>query len=228
LTKVQLFICKDSMVSCSFHLAIRSELDGENLVELSIEPDIISEYPDYSWVDFDFEDIQVDMGETYYIIAYVEGVGIELYYWGSSNNTELYQNGTMHMSYDNVWEECLFDLCFKTYGCMEKLPKIEIKSITGGMGLEVEIKNVGSANSTKIEVNLSVSGGLLVNPRESIETKDILIPGETISITFQVFGLGLGILSDIPTISIKVESLELDTLEKIEDAKIIGSFVILQ
>jgi len=98
-----------------FHLAIRKGLEEENLTAVSVDYNNIPY--DLTWVEFDFVDIPVIVGETYYMImstqtklSTIYGVGL-----GSPNP---YLDGGFWCSID--WQEWgeLFgeDLCFKTYG----------------------------------------------------------------------------------------------------------------
>ena len=51
-------------------VAIRDNLTHENLVTASVNPEDVLEFPNITWVEFDFEDIMVTVNETYYIVAY--------------------------------------------------------------------------------------------------------------------------------------------------------------
>lgn len=83
------------------------------------------------WIDFDFEDIQITPGDTYYIILRTEGgshdTGV-FYEWLYGRWTE-YTNGRLYITYDECqnWQETAEDddFTFKTWGYDP--PRIEKK-----------------------------------------------------------------------------------------------------
>ena len=63
LTRVELFVGKNATALYPYVLAIREELTEENIVETSLNPEeFVTE--NYSWLEFDFEDIWVTVGQT--------------------------------------------------------------------------------------------------------------------------------------------------------------------
>jgi len=110
-------------------------------------------------------------------------------------------------------------------------PELELGEITGGTGVSVVIENVGDSDATDIEWSITIDGGLLLIPYGGyVEgTIDLLAAGDSadIGISF-VFGLGLGIFTDLPTIAVSVDAADMDPLEKTAIVKIIGPFVQLQ
>ena len=100
-----------------FMVYIRKDLEGSNLITMTKNQEDIPE--DKSWIIFDFEDISVTSGDTYYIVCSSEGgVIFDMYYWRGSNENP-YPNG-MSFWYDAIggnWvEDHQIDFCFKTYG----------------------------------------------------------------------------------------------------------------
>jgi hypothetical protein len=142
LTKVELYIGKNTTATYHYNVAIRDNLTTENLVEISVDPSHIVPL-NYSWIEFDFEDIWVTIGTTYYIVSYTENVTDNFFAWGGHNDSELYPQGcawmsvddgdtwsnestslemyanyqktgsSQHMTFDN---DTTWDMCFKTYG----------------------------------------------------------------------------------------------------------------
>ena len=115
-----------------------------------------------------------------------------------------------------------------------KLPKpsggnvqLEIE-INGGLGLTVEIKNVGDADATDVEWNITIDGGLFINERNISGTKTNLAFGESVEMVMSLFGIGLGIMTDIPTITVTAHAADVDTVEATATAWVICPFVILQ
>jgi hypothetical protein len=77
---------------------------------------------------------------------------------------------------------------------MEKptlLPELEIGSITGGLRLKVQIKNIGLANATNVTVNITFSGAWMILPLfEHYQISFDLGAGVSKTIPVIVFGLG--------------------------------------
>ena len=76
LTRVKLALSRNTMPPTIFPLvvSIRDDLSGKNLAIASIEPEDIFEFPEYSLIEFDFDDILVTIGQTYYIVVYTKNV----------------------------------------------------------------------------------------------------------------------------------------------------------
>jgi len=151
-TRVELFIGKNSTATYPYVLAIRDNLTEEDLTQTSVDPgDIPTE--EFGWVEFDFDDIMVNTGETYYIISYTENTTENYYAWGANNDSESYPFGCAWFSIDDgeTWsnesadssssnveewvikgEQSRFDdivtwdMCFKTYGRDNAPPEIPI------------------------------------------------------------------------------------------------------
>ena len=132
LTRVQLYMGKIITAFYPCMVAIRDNLTEENLVKVSIDPDEFVVYPNnLTWVEFNFDDIMVTIGNTYYIVAYTSNVTNNTYAWGG-NNSDSYPNGTVFVSIDGgeIWEnEPDADMCFMTYGIDNSQP--DAPSITG-------------------------------------------------------------------------------------------------
>lgn len=122
LSKVALELdCFDNNYTVDF--LIRSDLTGDNLVEISknIEGDC-------SWIDFVFpEDLSVTPGETYYMILGIQN--IQGPYWVKSYQNP-YPRGKAYVSEDsgqswssNKWFIINVDFCFVTYSqCQNHYP----------------------------------------------------------------------------------------------------------
>ena len=100
LTKVELYIGKNTTASYPYIVAIRDNLVGENLRETSVGPGGIVPL-NYSWIEFDFDDMWVDVGDTYYIVSYTENVTDNFYAWGAHNDSASYPYGCAWMSIDD-------------------------------------------------------------------------------------------------------------------------------
>ena len=131
LTGVQLLLERRGFIRSDLQVSIKKSLDGEDLTTVSITYDNVPfgfySFRNYDWISFDFPDISVSPGETYYIMLYTEGglgsryARFSSYRWGSSSNPNSYLNGECWFS--NVvrstptpwivWDPP-FDFCFKT------------------------------------------------------------------------------------------------------------------
>ncbi len=148
LTRVMLYAGKNVTVSRPYVLAIRDNLTGENLALVNVGPGEFMVIPNLSWIEFDFSDIIINIGETYYIISYTSNITDNTYVWGA-NCSDIYPNGTAHVSMDggNIWEDApQADLCFMTYGRDNQPPTApNINGQTSGKaGKEYEYTITGS------------------------------------------------------------------------------------
>jgi hypothetical protein len=133
-TRIQLFMARniDTIYPC--YLVFRDDLTGEDLASVALQP---SEFPvvtgtptqeELSWVEFNFQDIKITPGQTYYVVVYTANV-TDNYYWIAGNGTGIYPNGNAFFSIDDgqTWEEIPeADACFKTYGRDNHAPDIPL------------------------------------------------------------------------------------------------------
>jgi len=121
LTRVKLILSRNTMPPTVFplNIGIRNSLGGKDLVQSLVEPENVPEFPEYSMIEFDFEDIRVSVGKTYYIVASTKNATDNAYVWGV-NLLGGYDNGGVYVSWDDekTWREDLYeiDTCFITYG----------------------------------------------------------------------------------------------------------------
>jgi VCBS repeat-containing protein len=117
LTRVELRVRRRGNPPNNLVVSIRDSLTGEDLTVISKPP---SEIPStVGWIDFDFEDIAVTPGETYYIVLRTTGGNmLNSYIWKFGYNTP-YTDGEMWFSSNAgaSWSRYpQYDFCFKTYG----------------------------------------------------------------------------------------------------------------
>jgi len=123
LTRVSLLLARNTTPPTVYPIivTIRNSLTGDNLAVASVEPQEIEEFPNYSWVEFDFDDLIVSVNQIYYIVSYTKNVTDNAYVWGV-NGSNLYPNGQVFFSFDDGvhWDGGppldLADMCFMTYG----------------------------------------------------------------------------------------------------------------
>ena len=124
LTKVLLKIDKPVVIDEPLLFSIRKNLTGSELTYIPITSDEIPYY--INWVEFDFPDIEVEVGETYYIIVRTNSPSSKSYRWLYKNNeTEMgdpYENGKQWISFNKGqdWvltedEDSYIDSTFQTY-----------------------------------------------------------------------------------------------------------------
>jgi hypothetical protein len=129
LTRVEVMLYKwDQAVDYELTVSIREELDGENLTQLTKNPDINTEQ---TWVEYNFEDIKVIPGNTYYIICSAtegspeQGRRNMAYGWSYNFDSNSYPDGAtyvMGIHNDYIWAGTQYDSCFRTYGIPNNLP----------------------------------------------------------------------------------------------------------
>jgi hypothetical protein len=117
LTRVEVYIGKTGRPSSPLTLSVRSSRTGVDFVSISKPGSVISTTS--SWVEFDFSNLPVTPGITYYLVLKTTSRNSKnYYYWGSGYNTP-YTSGTQWNSIDrgSTWiQSTLYDFCFKTYG----------------------------------------------------------------------------------------------------------------
>jgi hypothetical protein len=125
LTRVELMLGRNITTIYDYTVVIRSALDGADLATASVPAGQIMT-DNMSWIEFDFPDIAVAPGNTYYIISSTVNATDNWYGWGLSL-TDTYLNGTIYFSINDEYnwsEEPGGDMTFMTYG-RENLPPNE-------------------------------------------------------------------------------------------------------
>ena len=139
-TRIQLLLSRNSTQLTIYPLVvcIREYLTGENIGMLSIEPEKVPEFPDFLWIEFDFEDMLMTIPHSYFIVCYTTNETDNCYLW-AGNGSNLYANGQVYFSYDDgaTWDDGppwdTADMCFKTYGRDNNRPDLpEIIGETNG------------------------------------------------------------------------------------------------
>ena len=117
LTRIELLVGKIGTPTDNLSISIRSSLDGSDITSISLPP---KEIPtDKDWIEFDFEDVLVNISQTYYIVFTPWGTGMVYLWWGYDNhNFDSYTNGESWLYTNGEWSTEDFvikDWCFKTY-----------------------------------------------------------------------------------------------------------------
>jgi hypothetical protein len=128
LTKVMLLMTKSSSDAMyeSYNVEIRTDsLTSQTITQCNLDRSYIN--PGRNWVEFDFPDIDVTVGNTYYIILHGEtmtgDIGSVSWHYGYPNP---YVNGSAYRNTPGGWfdlnETVEMDFCFKTFGIPENHP----------------------------------------------------------------------------------------------------------
>ncbi|MCJ7571239.1 MAG: hypothetical protein MUO82_05115 [Candidatus Thermoplasmatota archaeon] len=113
---------------------------------------------------------------------------------------------------------------------IDQKPELEIVEIKGGIGLTVLIKNVGTADATHVAYHLEHGGGFFLRTKEwDMDLPDISV-GETYTLKtgFVRYGIGLGIITSMPWITISIRAHDADIITENVSVKTFGALVILQ
>ena len=197
LTRVSLPLARNTMPPTVYPLvvAIRDNLTHENLVTASVNPEDVLEFPNITWVEFDFEDIMVTVNETYYIVAYTNNATDNAYVWGVSDD-DPYPDGQAHFSWDNgsTWNSTFdfADMGFRTYGKDSALIKIDVLGFPQLLaGTEVIISNGNSEDVKNMMYSIDITGGILggIDIHNCGTLPSIKSVGQ-LKKDFDVFGLG--------------------------------------
>jgi hypothetical protein len=117
LSRIELYIRKAGSPPSDLVLSVRSSISGADLVSISKPAWQIP--TTNGWVEFDFNDLTVTPGSTYYLVLRtIGGTSTNCYYWGYGTGTP-YANGVLWYSATggSSWTQyTTYDFCFKTYG----------------------------------------------------------------------------------------------------------------
>jgi len=218
LTRVQFLMGRNVTTTEPCVLAIRGNLSGDDLAKMYLWPEefpVVNGTPaedDLAWVDFNFSDIWVTTGQTYFIVIYTT-YQVGNFYWVSGNGSNLYPNGTVYVSTDNgtTWSEFMegADGCFKTFGLEETF--FNITSMSRVFGTAFTVKNTGNATAQDIVIGYSLRGGFLggLSILSNESTSLSLEPGKEFNVKITAFGFGPVTLSaSVQAANVKVTSFE--------------------
>jgi hypothetical protein len=167
LSRVKLRLYQGNYISnTDLIVSIRQEIDGRDITSIKIKSEDIESSDNFSsyWIEFDFSDISVIIGDEYFIIARI--AYNDLFYgysWAScmnSDDLDHYVNGSMwinNLDLDLGWVKDISDTCFITYGYNDNFTISDLdcegsliwedieprKMITGNF----YIKNIGDLHS---------------------------------------------------------------------------------
>ncbi len=104
--------------------------------------------------------------------------------WGDEGNFLVRVKAKNELGMISAWSDPLSVL-------IEDLSEIEIRAISGVLGVNVNIKNTGTRNAYNFDWSISVDGDHLLKSEDVDETVDVLEPDESIRVgTGIIFGFG--------------------------------------
>lgn len=211
LTRVEVSIGKNATASFPFALGIRDDLLNPDIVTTSVE---VGDIPtgNFTWVEFDFPDIWVSVGETYYIVCYTVNTTDNWYAWAANNDSESYPDGCAWLSVDDgdTWsndsvdlnmnnnqhphpkadENATWDMVFRTYGI--DATNLVIDYQPGLLRSKIIITNAGSTMAYDVDSSAHITGGIFnqINETNSMGYGE-LPAGESIELVISgLIGLG--------------------------------------
>ncbi|GAF69369.1 unnamed protein product, partial [marine sediment metagenome] len=105
---------------------------------------------------------------------------------------------------------------------------IELRDIRGGFGISVVVENIGGATATNVKVNITIEGGLFIHIRNVSYAVENITADESIKVPSQIFGIGLGKLTDIPMITVTASADDVEEVTKTVECFVLLFLVILR
>jgi len=235
LTRVELFMNKVGNIYGNSILSIRDSLTGDDLT--SVLKESIEINSELEWIEFDFPDIQVIPGTTYYIVLKPDPDsdgenGFNYISWAFGLG-DPYPKGMPFLEYNGSWSEGIpghssADYTFKTFGIKGNEPKPELETyIDTGFNLllvKINVENIGDETAHNVTIsNISVSGNVIFNFQKSKLWSVDLKPGEKTVLDPNSMMLGFGKF----TILIEVTCDEGKYSESSVTGLIFGPFIII-
>lgn len=100
--------------------------------------------------------------------------------------------------------------------------------ITGGRGFTVRITNVGDSAAGNVTCDVTLSGGLFIKPKDFTGMQTNLDVGANFTLTGVPKGIGLGLLTPSPSLTVKVNCTERVEMTKTAQATIFFSKITIQ
>ena len=114
------------------------------------------------------------------------------------------------------------------FGVEPTFPEIVISSIEGGSGITATIENAGDADATDVQWSITIEGGLFILEKEIEGSFELISAGDSEEIHMDVLGIGLGIITPLPTITVTAECAEDSSDTQSVSAKIFFKKVTVQ
>jgi len=119
LTRVELLVAREGNPIDNLKVSIRDDLRGADLTSAYIKKEEVQFHRNCTWVECDFPDISVKVGNTYYIVCSSNEPDEKKAYTWAVSTEDVYPYGCRWFSSNggNFWRKAEdIDFCFKTYG----------------------------------------------------------------------------------------------------------------
>jgi len=104
-------------------------------------------------------------------------------------------------------------------------PYLTLGTITGGLGLTFEMKNIGENDAKNVEVDIETTNGVIVKSNPNHLEIPILPAGGSTEKQIRLWGVGLGIFTDLPKVTITIQAPNTKTRGKQVEVRLLGPFV---
>jgi hypothetical protein len=196
ITRIQLFLKRNGEPNSNFTFILTKDRNGPYLFTMNLSTHSVP-LNEREWIEFNFEDISVNVDETYYFILTMNDGDIfnNIRWYGS--DTDSYLRGYKLHSNDQgeTWvQELLRDCAFRVYGTSSF--DLEILYMVGGSGSKIDygIKNIGvqEINNLIVQFDLYDGIGIMLTGKHYAKVINVSIPpGESFQDFFYpVFGIG--------------------------------------
>jgi hypothetical protein len=186
-----------------------------------------------------------DVGVVYmYLSNAIDPDGDQMYYffdWGDSTEgiwVGPFESGA-NISTSHVWHERgtytikvkvkdTFDAesnWSDSLSAMLSGPYLTLGTITGGLGLTIEIKNIGENDAKNVEVDIETTNGVIVKSIPSHFQIPILSAGNSTERQIRLWGVGLGFFTDLPRVILTIHAPDAKTRGKQVEVRLLGPFV---
>jgi hypothetical protein len=104
-------------------------------------------------------------------------------------------------------------------------PYITFGNISGGIGLTIEIKNIGENDAEHIDIDIRTTKGIIVKALPNHYQIPLLPAGGSTERKIQLWGLGLGVFTGLPQVTLTAYAPNTKTRAKHIDVRLLGPFV---
>ncbi len=104
-------------------------------------------------------------------------------------------------------------------------PYLTFGTISGGIGLRIEIKNIGENDANNIEVDIQTTNGFFITSLPSHYEIPFLSAGGSTEKSIRVWGVGLGLFTSLPKLTLTAYAPYAKTRAKQIDVRLLGPFV---
>lgn len=104
-------------------------------------------------------------------------------------------------------------------------PYLTFGTISGGIGLTIEIKNIGEIDAHNIEVDIQTTNGVFITSLPSHYQIPLLSAGDSTEKSIRVWGVGLGFFTSLPKLTLTAYAPYAKTRAKHIDIRLLGPFV---